>query len=255
MTFSHNSITSLFTIPVDKEGDMSGPALKAKSKPRPAKVPVIKEALSELAYKHIVDLLLTSRLSPGDLINRRQIAADLKISVAPVLEAMLQLENDGFLQSIPRKGTLVKSIKPEDVRGELILREAFECQAARLYCGAPVRAERERLAKLARAVEASRGNEADIWQAEFNFHYALVQLTECPALIRAYEKVMRRKLYISLNIYLQVHPESYHDDHLQLLDALTVADPDLAEHAMRRHFIGKAHIVHVPALKNDPRNR
>lgn len=209
------------------------------------KVAVKKEVLSEKAYEYIAHQLLTNQLSPGDLINRRQIAAELKMSVAPVLEAIVQLESDGFLQSISRKGTLVRAVKPEDLRGELILREAYECQAARIYCGEPIRRNREALRVLAQAVEDNRKDQEKVWDSEFNFHYALIQLTECPALIRAFEKVMRRKLFMSMHLYLQVHPEPYHDDHLQLLEALSVDDPDQAEKAMHRHFLSRAHLTQV----------
>lgn len=204
------------------------------------------KSLSEFAYNHLIDKLLTGQLVPGDLLNRRQIAAELKISVAPVLEAVVQLENDGFLESIPRKGTLVKAIKPSDLRGQLILREALECEAARLYCGEKIVANRESLIPLADEAEMNYPNIEKGWRSEFNFHRALVALADCPPLLSIYEKIMHYKLFMAQNLFLRSHTveESSHDNHRRLLTELETTDPDKAERIIRQHIrSGKSMII------------
>lgn len=217
------------------------PASKSKRRTAP------KEFLSETVYNHLVHKLLTRELVPGDLINRRQIAAELHISVAPVLEAMVHLQNDGFLESIPRKGTLVKSIKQEDLRGQVILREALECEAARFYCGKKIAANLPKLRKLAQAAEESYGEPAVGWRTEFEFHRALVELAGCPALLEIYDKVMRYKVFMAQNLLLIAHEESGHSDHYRLLKELETEDPARAEQAIRRHIrAGKTKVLGLP---------
>ena len=58
---------------------------------------------SESCALDIVDAELERELKPGEIINRRQIATRLDMSVAPVLEAMLRLESEGYLETLPRK--------------------------------------------------------------------------------------------------------------------------------------------------------
>src|SRR5689334_15273534 len=89
---------------------------------------------SERVYNEILDRLLSGRWEPGYVFNRRQIAAEMKVSVAPVLEAMLELEGEGLIETLPRKGTRVRALTIRDLQGQLIVREALECQAARMYC-------------------------------------------------------------------------------------------------------------------------
>lgn len=205
------------------------------------------QALSGKAYDYLIHKLLTRELVPGDLINRRQIADELNISVAPVLEAMVQLQNEGFLESIPRKGTLVKGIKQEDLRGQLILREALECEAARFFCGRRIMDNAARLRKLARAVEDSQDDPEVSWRAEFEFHRALVELAECPALLSVYDKVMRHKLFMAQNLFLAAHEKSGHNDHYKLLKELESEDPDKAALAIRRHIrAGKIGLLNLP---------
>ncbi|MDR1284459.1 MAG: GntR family transcriptional regulator [Opitutaceae bacterium] len=209
--------------------------------PVPAKSPIARkssdaESLSRQAYAYLSKKLLTD-YAPGDILNRRQVAAELGMSVAPVLEAMVQLEADGLLETLPRQGTRVRAVHIEDLRGQLILREAIECQAARLYCGAPVIAARERLQKLAARIDRLSGATLAVWQAETAFHHALVQLAGCAPLIEAFDRVMRHKLFIALRFFLEAHPAAAPGgNHRKLVASLARNDPAAAEAALRAHL-------------------
>jgi DNA-binding GntR family transcriptional regulator len=49
-----------------------------------------------------------------------------------VSDAVQRLTHEGLLTTRRRQGTFVSSPGIEDVRGQLLLREALECQSARL---------------------------------------------------------------------------------------------------------------------------
>lgn len=91
--------------------------------------------LKEKLYNQLRDSILSGEFAPGDLLNRRGLAEKYGTSPAPVHEAMIQLQCEGFLEALPRRGTRVKTASKEDVRGHLIVREALERQAARMVCG------------------------------------------------------------------------------------------------------------------------
>ena len=103
---------------------------------------------AEQAYDHIFSLLLRRDLRPGDLLDRKQIAEDLGISLIPVSDAVQRLTHEGFLTTRRRQGTFVRPPSIEDVRGEFLLREALECQCARLYRGEKIRKALPRLRAL-----------------------------------------------------------------------------------------------------------
>jgi len=75
----------------------------------------VKASLSKEVYQEILSRLMDNRLVPGNILNRRKVAKELGVSVAPVLEALKQLEMEGFLESIPRKGTIVKPTSIADI--------------------------------------------------------------------------------------------------------------------------------------------
>ena len=196
------------------------------------------------AYDDLLAKLLGGKLAPGELLNRRGMAAEMKMSPAPVHEAMLQLERDGFLEALPRQGTRVRTASREDVRGYLVVREALERQAARMICGEPVRRRLGELKMLARAADAAGKPDEQRARAEVAFHVALVELADCPALTREYRRVMRIGLFYRINLLMTMPSRAPSDRHLAFLKELAAATPARAERCVRRHvWSGKPDVL------------
>jgi len=155
--------------------------------------------LSRQVYNWLLDRILTRQLRPGDRLNRRQVAREVGVSAFPATEAMLQLAAEGFLETMPRRGTVVRDVDAKEVRDRLVLREALEAQAARMYCGEPVRQHKQRLMTLAREVDAHEPNTEANWSAEIAFHVGLAELSKSTALLEALKLVMRHSLFYAVN--------------------------------------------------------
>jgi DNA-binding GntR family transcriptional regulator len=188
------------------------------------------------AYNTLLNRLLRNELIPGMFLNRQELAAELGFSVAPVREAMKQLERDGFLISIPRKGTQVRPLDLEEMRGQLLVREALECQAARIYCGEAVAENEEHLISSAGVLDSTPAFTFEHWRVDLSFHEALVALTGVPALIRECGRVMRLNIFHFLNLYVDYSDRRGVRGHRELVQDLRTSDPDLAEKAMRNHI-------------------
>jgi len=65
-------------------------------------------------------------------LDERQLAADLGISRTPVREAMAQLEREGFVRSVPRRGVYVVRKTRAEVIEMITAWAALESMAARL---------------------------------------------------------------------------------------------------------------------------
>lgn len=77
-------------------------------------------SLSEQVYRYLRKQLSKGSLLPGDTINLGKIAEQLGISKTPLRDALIQLESDGFVTIIPRRGVRVNKLTTEDIR------EAYE---------------------------------------------------------------------------------------------------------------------------------
>lgn len=199
-------------------------------------------------YDILLDELLSNRLTPGQMINRRQIASTYGMSVAPVLEAMLQLEHEGFLETIPRKGTQVKVITIEDIYGSFLIRDAIESKAARLYYAEALTSSLDQLTSLAQEVDSAPDDHLEDWKTEIRFHRRLVALSGCQALSDALDRVMRLNVFYGMNQFIPVQYRTPRDNHTLLLEKLSQArSADDAERIIRTHvWFGKEYLLDRP---------
>jgi len=194
---------------------------------------------TDRVYEHIFNLLLRRDLRPGDVLDRKRIAEDLNVSLIPVSDAVQRLAHEGFLATRRRQGTFVCSPSIEDVRGQIILREALECQAARLYCDEVIRKDEKRLLTLAKAADKAADSGKQISTEDFNFHLALVELSGCDALADCFKRMIRLSMFHEMALIIPVQQSTY-DRHVPLLTALCEASNDEAAARIRHHiWVGK----------------
>ena len=84
------------------------------------------------AYKEIKKGIIQHTVEPGSMLYERSLSESLGISRTPLKLALQQLELEGWIQSIPRKGILVKTINRHDVDDVFQLRKANEVLAIEL---------------------------------------------------------------------------------------------------------------------------
>jgi DNA-binding GntR family transcriptional regulator len=197
--------------------------------------------MAQQVYDHILQRMLTNDLKPGDWVDRRAIAQELRTSLMPVAEAVQRLTAEGFLVTVARRGTQVRVPSREDIWGQVLVREALECQAARLYCGKPLTRAGKGLKALAE--KADRPEEsASPWDADLGFHRALVELAGCPALLDNFNRVMNLALFQHTALFTPF-PYNRGDSHVGLLADLIRAAPEAADARIRRHIrTGKEHL-------------
>ena len=198
---------------------------------------VMKQSLAQEVYNHLLSKLLSGELSPGELFDRRSVAAEMEMSIAPVQEAMLRLEKEGFLKVIPRKATQVVLLNQKDFEGLYTLREAIECQAARLYCGSIIKSNMPALVKQAKQINELPYTSIDHWKVEMGFHTSLIELVDCHIVLDVFENVIRRMVFHWANMLLSTGKEKPAAHHLELLKKLETDNPDEAENAMRSHIM------------------
>jgi DNA-binding GntR family transcriptional regulator len=193
--------------------------------------------------QRVCDLLreeiLSGQLAPGHRLVRRAIAARLGVSPIPVTEALLLLEIEGLVESQPLCGCRVRPLTLDDVQNEAMLREAIECQAARLCAEHATPADLDRLLAEAKRLDrmvAGRDPHSRLGrQAHLEFHVAIARAGGFPRLAEELQRVWFRRL-MWMNWVKATHytppPPGWHQ---QLVEALATRDADRAEAQMRAH--------------------
>ena len=199
--------------------------------------------LSQKAYYLIREKILTGRIPLGGPLSRRGLARELGMSFLPISQAIERLEYEELVESLPRVGTRVTMPTPQNIREHYLLREALECQAARLFAEKATSKQRLEMQKIARRVDkmlSQCGADTDagtIFRTQafhMSFHMKIVECTGSVALSKALERtqVLTFNWLYDISAKLTL-PGKWHG---QLMDALAGRDCEVAERAMRTHI-------------------
>jgi DNA-binding GntR family transcriptional regulator len=204
-----------------------------------------RQSQADRAYLEIRNGILKGNLPVGVALSRRKLAADLRISVPPVTEALLRLEGEGLVESKPRVGTRVRIPTRQEVEDRSLLREALETQAARLFAERATPAEKRALHQMGRRVDrlyaecekgpVDRDFLFSVNTCHMDLHLRIAECARCPALRDAIEK--EQVLIFNWLYDTAVGRRTLGSDfHSTLTAALTTGSPSAAQTAMRRHI-------------------
>jgi DNA-binding GntR family transcriptional regulator len=90
--------------------------------------------LREKILENIRDAIISGSLKAGSKVSEPELAERYGISRTPVREAFRQLESEGYLTVIPRRGALVSQFSQKDVYEFYAIKSILEGYAARRAC-------------------------------------------------------------------------------------------------------------------------
>ncbi|MFD1205614.1 GntR family transcriptional regulator [Sporosarcina contaminans] len=85
----------------------------------------IKVYLKDVAYEKIKKLLIMGELE-GRVISENELVKTLEMSRTPIREALQRLQNEGFLEIIPKRGVYIKEITLKEASDLMHVRVAIE---------------------------------------------------------------------------------------------------------------------------------
>ena len=161
-------------------------------------------------------------------LDERQLASDLGVSRTPVREALAQLEREGFVRSVPRRGVYVVRKTRAEVIEMITAWAALESMAARL---ATETATDEEIAALRRLFATFEGGAVaakldEYSEANIEFHQSVIRMSHNRVLIDLAENLFT---------------------HMRMIRGRTISENDRADRSIRDHLhiieeIGRAHV-------------
>lgn len=103
-----------------KSGDRNMETNKVIFQTKPLREQVCEYLKGEIAEK---------RIKQGESINLRQLSQELKISITPLRDALLQLEGQGMVTILPRRGIILREFTLKDVQNYYDIMSVLECHA------------------------------------------------------------------------------------------------------------------------------
>lgn len=131
-------------------------------------------SLRENIVELLTSAILSGQLTPGDRLNESALARQLKVSRAPIREALQQLEEQGLVLNQPRRGMFVVSLNEEDLKKINSLRLVLEAEALELARERATPDLLRRIEQIAVCMERGRNmNAIEAIRLDLEFHRTL----------------------------------------------------------------------------------
>ena len=202
------------------------------------------EQLQEYALSEITRRIQTGEYPVGSRLVAKTIADSLNISATPVVAAINRLAAQGLVETIPRKGAVVKTFSTTDIGNYFEARTMIECFVAHLAVQNVDKFPEsvKKMQEAADQLERVHGEQMDVEQIrkwETQFHSELIKLSDNPQLERLYEfNWSVGSVYFVYSIK-KVSPDNFRvslREHQKILEALLNRDAEQLEFLVRDHL-------------------
>ncbi|MCA0431843.1 MAG: GntR family transcriptional regulator [Proteobacteria bacterium] len=195
--------------------------------------------LRDQIYDMVRHLILTGRIAPGEVLDEKHMAAQLRISRTPVREAVKKLSDENLVDVVAQSGTRASRVSRNEVEQAYLIRRALEMESAAQAAGRMNEAAADLLndilASHARALERHRYTEAI--GIDDRFHRTIAEISNLDRLWRAIE-ISKAQLDRCRHVMLprEGQGEATLEQHREIIRALNSRNPERARKAMGDHL-------------------
>jgi len=202
------------------------------------------KSLREQIYLYLKQEMQNRRLIHGEFIDTKSISAELGISKTPLRDALIQLEVEGFVTIIPRRGILVNTVTLKDIRNIYQVIGALEHSAVLagdgLFKSSCIKAL-ERLNQQQKTAIKNR-EFRKYYQLNVEFHDMFLAMSDNEALKRIIMPLKQRLYDFPLRNYMEEWELQHLNEHQEFIDYLKDNDVKRAAEVMKdKHWSYEAH--------------
>lgn len=197
----------------------------------------LKEHIYEVLKASIMDLDIYDP-ETNLRMDERSLAEQLGISRTPIREAIMRLEQEGFVEIQARRGVYIKRKSLEEILEMIVVWAALETMAARLACQNATDGEIARLREIGTKYtkDKAKANISEYSETNIEFHLHILGMAQCQMLQEIAEglfthlKAVRRRALIDSS-----RADRSVVDHMNIIQAIEDRDADLASELVREH--------------------
>lgn len=194
--------------------------------------------LREKILETIRDAIATGVLKPGEKVAEPELAERFGISRTPIREAFRQLESEGYLTVIPRKGAVVVSFSSKEVEEFYAIKSILEGYAAHRACQKLTDKEISRLEAINDKLRqlAEEGDIKHFFKIHNDFHELFRKAADnekldemISGLVSKFQRLRYESLSKPGRMKISVQ------EHNKIIDAFRARNADLAEQLVRKN--------------------
>ena len=196
-------------------------------------------SLADQAYKALKQDIITCSLRPGQQVVQAQLSEHYGYGATPVREALQRLEQEGFVEAVPRFGYVISSITLRDVGEIYELRLIIESSAAAL---AATRGSDEELEVICEDCDFSyvygdTESYTDFLSRNVEFHRSVAVAAGNERMVDFLTGLLQEMTRIfHLGLDLRDSAEEMRREHIELAETLVSRDADRAEQIVREQI-------------------
>lgn len=185
-------------------------------------------------YDYVQEKIISKTYFPGNRITEEELACELSTSRTTVRSAISKLQNDGFIEIIPNKGSYVSKPTVEDMYHVYEIRKVLEQEAVKR---AIQRIDAENIANMEKCIEEQIAMDNDFHMSRYveinrRFHWEIVKAAE-----NIYLEKFLGELFNKTAIFLIFYDRSVNNagsikTHTDILNALKAGDEQAARKAI-----------------------
>jgi DNA-binding GntR family transcriptional regulator len=191
--------------------------------------------LSIPVYEKLKEMIINNELKPGEKLLQEKLASRLGVSRTPLLKALQMLEYEFLVESIPRRGMVVKKLSIDEMCDIYDVREGIESVAVRLTSERINEKQLRQLGNIWKPFINQNLIDYDKYRkADDRFHALLLEFSN---------NKMLQKIYSQSLVQLRVEqmglmrpPQETLNEHLAIVDAIEKKDAIRAVSELRNHL-------------------
>ena len=188
--------------------------------------------LRERILETIRDAIMSGSLKPGEKVAEPELAERFGISRTPIREAFRQLESEGYLTVIPRKGAVVTAFSPKDVEEFYAIKSILEGYAARKACELLSVREIDKLVTINEKLRhlAEIGDVRHFFKVHNDFHEMFIKAADNEKLRELITSVVTRFQRLRfMSLSLPGRMKIVVQEHAKIIEAFRNKDAETAE--------------------------
>jgi len=202
------------------------------------------KSLREQIYDSLKKEMQDGQLVPGSYINMNLVSAKLGISKTPLRDALIQLETEGFVSILPRKGIMVKKLTLKDIQESYEIIGALESFVVRSVFGKFKKSHITRMEILnKKQYDAIASSDFEkYYKLNLDFHGVFLALSDNAALKKTITPIKQRLYDFPRRPYLKEWESQHLKEHQDFIDCLKNKDVECAVSLLvDKHWAYAAH--------------
>jgi len=193
------------------------------------------QLLRSQVYEYLRNELKAENLKPGMFVSMNQIMKNLNISRTPLRDALLQLQNEGFVTFLPQRGIRINELSLQDIEDLYEMLGALDSRVLLSVFQKMGPSEIEKMKnfnqEMLENISGSKFNR--YWDLNSEFHNVYLNLSSNLPILRQINIIRQRLFEFGKKDWSRKMREMNHAEHLTMIELIEKGEAVAAADFMR----------------------